>query len=71
MLIAKTPLAEMLAVVAEHSITIFTEARASPVDHLDGIEPRRHVASNPDLALLCEACKRYFFHRAPAKAANH
>jgi hypothetical protein len=71
MLIAKTPLAEMLAVIAEHSVTIFTEARASSADHLDGIVTRRHVTSNPDRSLLREACERYFFHRAPAKAANH
>jgi len=71
LLTAKAPFAEVLAVVAEQSVAIFAEAGARPVNHLGGIEARRAAASNPNSAFLRETCKRYLFHRAPAKPADH
>ena len=71
MFIPQAPLAEMLAVVAEQPVTIFTEAGARAARHLGGVKARRAVASDPDRPFLCEACKRNFFHRSPAEFADH
>ena len=70
-LIPEAPLDEVLAVVAEQSITILPEARARPVRHLGAIEAGGRLASHPDRPFLRETCKRNLFHRTPAEMPDH
>ena len=69
--IPQAPLGEVLAVVAEQPITIFTKAGARAARHLCGVKARLDAASDPDRPALYEALERNFFHRAPAEFADH
>src|SRR5262249_53584866 len=64
------PLAEVLAVVAQHAIAVLSKARARPPNNLftpQGVGP---CGSNPYRSSVSEARERNFFHRAPAPGSG-
>ena len=63
-----TPLAEVLAVVAQHAITVFTYTRTSATNHVRAPEARQPVGSDPGASATREASKRNFLHRSPEQA---
>jgi hypothetical protein len=64
----QTPLAEVLAVVAENAITVLTYTGAGAANHVWGPEARQVVGSDPGASSTREASKRNFLHRSPEHA---
>jgi hypothetical protein len=65
----QAPLAEVLAVVAQQTVTVFAEARARSTHHFCATEPGDGVDANPGLAPEREASKRNLLHRTSAESA--
>ena len=63
----QTPLAEVLAVVGEQTITVFTYPGTRSANCLSRVEARSRTGSDPDRATAGEISERYLFHRPSAK----
>lgn len=64
---AQTPLAEVLAIVAEKMIAVLPETRAGAVDHLLWRESGRQARPHPHTTSVAEARERNLFHRSPGQ----
>lgn len=64
----QTPLAQVLAVVAEDAITVLTYTGTGAANHLGAPEARQLVGSDPGASSTREASKRNLFHRSPQQA---
>jgi hypothetical protein len=62
-----TPLAEVLAVVAQQAIAVLSQAGTRTTDHLLTIETRRGVRSHKDCVPVREDAQRNLLHRSPAE----
>jgi len=65
MLTVYTPLAEVLAVVAEEPIAVFSEPGARPPHDLRSLQSIGPSGSDPYGVLVSEARERSLFHRSP------
>jgi len=70
MLTADAPFAEVLAIVHQQVIAIFTEPQAGATDHFLGIEPARSLKTDPNCAPLCELGLENLFDWTSAQPAR-
>jgi hypothetical protein len=68
MFAAQTPLAEVLAVVAEEAIAVLADSGAGSPNHLLTDEANRTVGPDPQSASINEACERNLVHLPPVKS---
>ena len=66
MLAAQTPLAEVLAVVAEEPIAVLADPGPRSPDHFLAAEASG-AGSDPEAMSMSEVRERNFFHRSPVK----
>jgi hypothetical protein len=69
-LTAKTPFAEVLAIVGQQPIAILTHSGARAPDDFSRIEVRRDIESDPGGSASGETIERGFFDRPSAQAVD-
>ena len=60
-----TPLAEVLTVVAQQAVTVFSDSQARPSNNLVTLQGTGPWASDPHRMSMSETRERNLFHRAP------
>ena len=68
MFAAQTPLAEVLAVVAEEVIAVLADPGPRSPNHLFMVEANGTISSNPDRVCVSETRERNLFHRSAVEA---
>jgi hypothetical protein len=61
----QTPFAEMLAVVAQHTIPVLTDPGTGSTDHLRAFEVNQLARPDPGATSTGEVSERNLFHRSP------
>jgi hypothetical protein len=67
---AQTPLAEVLAIVGQQSITVLTDARTRPANDFFPVKVSGGATSHPQGSSRGEKCERDFFYRTAAQASG-